>query len=484
MHAAFVVHLAHWKITGTTMSPLEPSESMQTLELGYVNAGFIVFGASILATLLVGRFFCGWACHVVAYQDLCAWLLKRIGLKPRPIRSRLLVWVPLGAALYMFLWPTVQRWWAGGDLAALRSHLLTQDLWETFPGPGMAALTIAVDGFLIVYLLGAKGFCTYGCPYGAIFGAVDRWAPGRIRVTDACEGCGHCTATCTSNVRVHLEVAQFGQVVDPGCMKCLDCINVCPKDALYFGFGPLRTQAISKAKTKIIRPSKVYDFTWGEELALAAIFCGALYALRGLYNLVPFLLAIGLSAITAVVALVAWRLVRRRELMFQRLALRTDGRFTMAGVAALAIVLASFAFLVHSSFVQARTHRGERLLLDAKALPPAQRAPLLDASLQDLLAAERIGLVPVGKLQFQIAQILRVQGDRAGAEQRLRRAFDLDRELSRAGLDLTDLLLVKDPPDVAGAAMILREVIEARPGDAEAKQKLAVLEARLRAGGG
>ena len=26
-------------------------------------------------------------------------------------------------------------------------------------------------------------------------------------------------------------------VVDPGCMKCMDCVSVCPNDALYFGFG-------------------------------------------------------------------------------------------------------------------------------------------------------------------------------------------------------------------------------------------------------
>ena len=30
-----------------------------------------------------------------------------------------------------------------------------------------------------------------------------------------------------------------GMVVDPGCMKCMDCVSVCPNDALYFGFGPL-----------------------------------------------------------------------------------------------------------------------------------------------------------------------------------------------------------------------------------------------------
>ena len=40
-----------------------------------------------------------------------------------------------------------------------------------------------------------------------------------------------------ANVQVHAEVAAYGMVVDPGCMKHMDCISVCPNDALYFGFG-------------------------------------------------------------------------------------------------------------------------------------------------------------------------------------------------------------------------------------------------------
>ena len=30
-------------------------------------------------------------------------------------------------------------------------------------------------------------------------------------MTDACEHCGHCTVVCTSNVRVHEEVRDFGE---------------------------------------------------------------------------------------------------------------------------------------------------------------------------------------------------------------------------------------------------------------------------------
>ena len=52
--------------------------------------------------------------------------------------------------------------------------MVTERFWETFPGPGMAIATILVAGFLLVYWLGAKGFCSYGCPYGAFFAIGDR----------------------------------------------------------------------------------------------------------------------------------------------------------------------------------------------------------------------------------------------------------------------------------------------------------------------
>src|SRR5262245_57462810 len=330
VHVAVLVHVAHWKLSGSTLTPVEPSESMQTLELGYLNAGFVLFVAAILATLVFGRFFCGWACHVVAYQDLCAWLLERAGLRPRPLRVRLLKLVPLGAALYMFAWPSVERAWGGGADPELVARFTTTSFWRTFPGPWMAALTIAVDGALVVWWMGAKGFCTYGCPYGALFGIADRLSPGRILVSDACEGCGHCTAVCTSNVRVHAEVATFGQVVDPGCMKCLDCVNSCPKHALRFGFGapPLLARlraAFAPRSGPPPAPSARPDLSWGEEILAALAFAGGIFAFRGLYGAVPFLLALGLATLAAVAAVVVVRALARADFLFQWSAWRVGG---------------------------------------------------------------------------------------------------------------------------------------------------------------
>ncbi|MEM9412849.1 MAG: 4Fe-4S binding protein [Planctomycetota bacterium] len=75
---------------------------MYALEMGHLNAGTIFFAAAILSTVIFGRFFCGWACHIVALQDMCSYLLKRTGIRLKPLRSRLLVLMPFLVAFYMF----------------------------------------------------------------------------------------------------------------------------------------------------------------------------------------------------------------------------------------------------------------------------------------------------------------------------------------------------------------------------------------------
>lgn len=456
VHLVVLVHIAHWKIAGSTISPVEPSEAMKTLELGYVNAGFLLFCVLLLLTLVFGRFFCGWACHVVAYQDFCAALLSRIGLRPRPVRSRLLVWVPFGTAFYMFAWPTLERWLQGGATPTPTWQLTTTAFWETFPGPGIAVLTLLVDGFLIVYWLGAKGFCTYGCPYGALFGLTERVAPGRIRVTDDCETCGHCTATCTSNVRVHEEVARFGMVVDPGCMKCMDCVSVCPKNALYYGFGKLASMLRQR------RPRS--DFAIGEELAMVVAFAVALFASRSLYGLVPFLLAIGMAVLFAVFTVTAWRLVRRPDLRFQSRELKRNGRLTPLGRAASVGLVGVFGLTGHSAFVQYHTGAGENLAEAAAGLAAAER---------HLELAARWGLIGDPRVHQTLGLVLREVGRFEDAETHLRRALELAPGWAAASIPLTDLLALRR--DFDEAESILRALLQEDPNLAPARQRLDLL---------
>src|SRR5262245_36702750 len=56
VHALVALHITHYLIAGRSVSPVEPSESMYTLELGYVNAGFIFFAVALAGTVIFGRF--------------------------------------------------------------------------------------------------------------------------------------------------------------------------------------------------------------------------------------------------------------------------------------------------------------------------------------------------------------------------------------------------------------------------------------------
>ncbi len=365
VHVLIAAHIVHWLLTGSSFTPVEPSEAMAFGKSGMINVGLLFFAAAILLTAVFGRYFCGWGCHLVALQDLAAWLLAKLGIKPRPLRSRLLAWVPTIAFVYMFLWPALYRLAIGDRFDRFHLDLWTRDFWATFPTWPVAVFTFVVCGFVVIYFLGSKGFCTYACPYGAIFAGADRLAPGRIRVTDACEGCGHCTATCTSNVRVHEEVRDYGMVVSAGCMKCMDCVSVCPKDALYFGWG---TPALF-ASPRVAEPARPRPgFGWRQELFLAAAFLAVFMVVRGLYDLVPFLLSLGLAGIGAFLALQTVRLLTRRDFGWQGLALKQAGRLTPAGLGWLGAMALLLGLYAHSAGVRWLVWRADRLYAADAAL--------------------------------------------------------------------------------------------------------------------
>lgn len=352
-----IVHVIQWLLMGKTISPIEPSETMYTLQNGAINAGFIFFTLAILATLIFGRFVCGWGCHILALQDFCAWLLNKLGLKPKPFRSRLLVFVPLIVALYMFVYPTAYRFLTAPVneplIPQFTNHIVTEDFWATFPTVAVAIPFLFICGFMTVYFLGQKGFCTYACPYGGFFSLADKIAPGRIRVTDACNQCGHCTATCTSNVLVHAEVKEYGMVVDQGCMKCMDCVSVCPNDALYFGFGKPAIGVSKKVK-------KNYSLTWVEEIAGAIIFLLSFMAVWDAYQLVPMLMALGIATITTFLALRVIRLFTAKDLSFYRYNLKSSGVLKKAGWVFLSLSVLWIGLNIHSGFVHYHESAGAR----------------------------------------------------------------------------------------------------------------------------
>jgi Flp pilus assembly protein TadD/NAD-dependent dihydropyrimidine dehydrogenase PreA subunit len=515
VYVLMAVHVAHWKITGKTLAPLELNEVMYTMELGILTAGFILMAAAAVSVLIFGRFFCSWGCHILALEDLGAWVLKKIGIRPRPVRSRLLLLVPFAVLLYMFAWPQVTRVMAGEPFPKWRvvrdaegwTSFSTTDFWRNLPGPWIIALTFLFCGFAIIYFLGSRSFCKYACPYGAIFGLLDRFSPGRIVAGDNCEQCGICTSVCGSDVRVHEELKKFGKVVNPACLKDLDCVSVCPNAAVHFGFT--RPSWFKSWRREARR--KHYDFSIGEELLMLGVFLGSIFVFRGLYDKVPFLMTLGIGVILAYLTVLCLRLPRSAQVALGRLQLKESGRLTRAGGVFVALALGLVVFIGHSAFIRYHEFNGHRAFSDfltaarsgsvdastpsvARALRHLEtcdrwglyRSELLNSRLATLhLRAgkperaepylQRMGEADPASVHALLADVRSNQGDLVSAVAEYRAALDDKRFPSRMAL----AALLANEGAFTEAAEHLTLAVEQRPDSHRAHYNLAVILSRL-----
>lgn len=480
-----IAHLIQWAIMGTTIAPIEPSEAMETLEVGVINAGAILFLLTFLSTLIFGRFFCGWLCHMVALQDLCAYMMNRIGIRPKPFRSRLLVFFPFFLGMYMFVWPTFKRlvlapmlesasidWpvWIKPveSISQYSTALIVDDFWSTMPPWYIAVIFLFICGFAAVYFLGAKGFCTYGCPYAAFFKPMDKVAPMRIRVDDNCQQCGYCTSVCTSNVRVSDEVRDFGMVVDAGCMKTLDCISACPNDALSLGFGkpalfakPRSPETFIQAKAKRARR---YDMTVGEEVFASVLFLWFFFGSRGLLDAVPMLMAGGLAAIGVMIVMTAIKLRREKNARLYSNQLKRDGKLKASGLLLILVAIGFVLGSIWSGHAKAMRWRGD-VLYASSDLPtsvlmrpefrpsPAQRERAQSAvwayQRADSLENKGFGWALSAEHRLRLSYFLSVMGEHDQALEQLKQVIEdghpTDQLVLQAG-QLSTVSIDSDPP--------------------------------------
>src|SRR6185437_5928142 len=94
----------------------------------------------------------------------------------------------------------------------------------------------------------------------------------------------------------------------------------------YFGFGRL---TLLVPKSNAIKRN--YSLTWPEEFFGALVFGASLFAVRGVYELVPFLMALGCASVTTFLALKTWRLFKENELAFYKFVLKASGELQAAG---------------------------------------------------------------------------------------------------------------------------------------------------------
>lgn len=538
IHVLMIAHIIQWLVSGMsdgirqTLSPIEPSETMYTLEGGHINAGFIFFVSAILTTFIFGRFVCGWGCHVVAIQDLCSHIMTKVGVRPRPFRTRLLVWTPFLLAVYMFVWPTAQRLtldqlakWAP-QLGITReswpawlppvsapvgftNQLIVEDFWRTFPPWWMALPFFLAVGVFTVYFLGSKGFCTYGCPYGGFFGPADRVSIGRIKVNENCNQCGHCTAVCTSNVRVHQEIKDYGMVVDAGCMKTLDCVSACPNQALSFKF--MRPSIIKKKVSEAAKKGKVqrppYDLSLRAEIGVFFIGLLLFMSYRGMLNHIPMLMAMGMALCVAFCVWKLGQMFRTPNVRVQSKQLVLRGKWTNWGRAFAALTILAVLVAGWSGVVRANHFLGH--YYDAKVMNVSLQQVYSpgyvpdEQTKRDALKAIKhfefggpiqheggpsgIGWAQNGERLGRLAWLHAAAGDLAQSEHYLRLALRNGKPSEHYVQALAQTVSLQRPEEMPQAARLkivrdaLQEVLDANSEADQARIVIAEIEAQLSA---
>lgn len=204
--------------------------------VGQIAAGLTLYWPFIItalvpvvATIVFGRFFCGWICPATFLYELNTTLslwLHRFGIKSgnRKFDRRLkylvlavgvVLSVITGSVLISALYPPA---------------IIGRELYFSIALDGFGAgLVFFVITLLFDLLVSRRGFCRYVCPGGALYSLLGHYRVFRIkRIVENCNDCAKCNAVCEFGLDpLHDD---FGQE----CNNCSACIAVCPTNAMTF----------------------------------------------------------------------------------------------------------------------------------------------------------------------------------------------------------------------------------------------------------
>ena len=203
---------------------------------GVLNPGAIMVIFAFIFTLIFGRFFCGWLCHFGAIQEFAWKVFSLLGIKPKTINSRLITFLPLFILLNFYIFPNLFLMINDSNEWSLSVDLTYPKVWTFLPGLIVGILTFVIDGFLIVYFLGRKGFCRFVCPWGAFLKAPTALSMFKVRKTGECTNCNLCTESCPIGIDVSYEINSYDKVISSNCTSCMMCIDGCPESALSYKF--------------------------------------------------------------------------------------------------------------------------------------------------------------------------------------------------------------------------------------------------------
>jgi polyferredoxin len=175
-----------------------------------------LFAVSLVAALIFGRVYCGYACPMNTLMIPIEWLSKKLKLQtadtPKWLKNGYFTWITLGISVAVML---------------LSKRLLHVDLPIL---PFWLVMSI-----LITLRYKPAVFHNLICPFGALQRSFGRFARLSEKVDkDACVGCKLCEKACPSNAIVVSSEDKKAVINTALCHQCIKCQQVCPKDAIHY----------------------------------------------------------------------------------------------------------------------------------------------------------------------------------------------------------------------------------------------------------
>ena len=183
---------------------------------GKVLLWLALFAVSLVAALIFGRVYCGYACPMNTLMIPIEWLSKKLKLQtadtPKWLKNGYFTWITVGISVAVML---------------LSKRLLHVDLPIL---PFWLVMSI-----LITLRYKPAVFHNLICPFGALQRTFGRFARLSEKVDkDACVGCKLCEKACPSNAILVSSEDKKAMIKTELCHQCTNCRQVCPKDAIHY----------------------------------------------------------------------------------------------------------------------------------------------------------------------------------------------------------------------------------------------------------
>jgi len=236
LHLLIAIHLVAWYLLDwRAIGAIDMQELFRNfIEKNVLTAGAVFFLGLIALTLLWGRIFCGWWCHIGQAYDLIAAGYRRLGIRMHGVPLRFGTWMAAFVLIWFFLREAVLHRVAGPnpELTVAMGEVAP---WELLPGWVNGTITLAVVLFLLPVMFGPRPFCRYLCPWGVVLGAANRFSRYKVRRTGDCTMCGACSPACPMDIDVSRAINTGNLSVNAlQCTNCMQCVAACPTEALSF----------------------------------------------------------------------------------------------------------------------------------------------------------------------------------------------------------------------------------------------------------